>query len=114
VGLPEGDPAVLAVGLGGAERDEEGIAVALELGPLVREVGVLDGQVVQPELRLDLLEQRLVRLVETDPHEAVLMLEDLGDVGQGQLAETAALGVGRAGDDRAGLVALHPGPLSPP
>src|ERR1051325_418380 len=77
---PERDAALLAIGLGGAQGDEQRVAVALELGPLVGQVRVLDGEVVQAELGLHLLQQPLVRLVEPDPHEAVVVGEDLADV----------------------------------
>jgi hypothetical protein len=72
--LPEGDAALLPVGLSRAERDEKRVAEALQLGPLVRQVGVLDGEVVQPELGLYLLEQGFGRLVEPDPDEAIVLL----------------------------------------
>ncbi len=105
VGLAEGDPPLLPVRLGGAERDEERVAVALQLGPLVGQVGVLDGQVVQPELGLHLLEQRLVGLVEADPDEAVVLLEDLADVLERDVRHAATLRVGGARDDLGGVVA---------
>ena len=104
VGLAEGDPPLLPVRLRGAERDEERVAVALELGPLVGQVGVLDGEVVQPELGLHLLEERLVGLVEADPDEAVVLLEDLADVLERDIRHPAALRVGGARDDLARVV----------
>src|SRR6185369_8240312 len=96
VGLPERDPALLAVGLGGAQGDEERVAVALELGPLVGQVGILDGEIVQAELGLDLPQQRLVRLVESDPYEAVVEGEDVADVLDLDVGDQRAARVGRA------------------
>ena len=48
--LAEGDAA--ADELGGARHDEQRVAILLELRPLVRVLGVLDGEVVQVELVL--------------------------------------------------------------
>ena len=107
VGLAEGDPPLLPIRLRGPERDEERVAVALQLGPLVGEVGVLDGEVVQPELGLYLLEEGLVGLVETDPDEAIVLLQDLADVLQRDVPHAAAVCVGGARDDRAGLAVVR-------
>ena len=65
VGLAEADPAVEH--LRGAGDDEERVPVLLELGAGVRVLGVLDGEVVQPELPLDPQEQLAVGLEQPDP-----------------------------------------------
>ncbi len=49
------------------EHDEQGLAVALELGPLVGDDRVLDGQLVQPELLGDGQQLALGRPEEADP-----------------------------------------------
>lgn len=54
----------------GLEDGEEGVVVALQLRPLVRLDGVLDGQRVQPELARDTGEFGFRRLMQADPHEA--------------------------------------------
>ena len=57
----------------GLEHDEERVAaVDLELGPLVGVDGVLDGQRVQLEVPADRLDHPGARVVQPDPHEAVL------------------------------------------
>lgn len=53
----------------GLEDGEQGVVVALQLGPLVGLDGVLDGERVKPELPGDTGEFGLARLVQTDPHE---------------------------------------------
>jgi hypothetical protein len=55
----------------GAEHDEHGIAVAVELGSLVPGEGVFDGERMEPELVGDVAQFRLVRAVEPDPRHAV-------------------------------------------
>ena len=57
----------------GLEHDEERVAaVDLELGALVGVDGVLDGQRVQLEVPADRLDHARARVVQADPHEAVL------------------------------------------
>ena len=51
----------------GLEHEEDAVVVALELGPLVRVQGVLDGQRVQREDRRHVGQLALDRLVQTDP-----------------------------------------------
>ena len=71
MGLAEGDPAVDQ--LRGARDDEQRVAVLLELRPGVRVLGVLDRQVVQPELALHPEQKLAARLEQADPdHVAVL------------------------------------------
>src|SRR2546426_742317 len=97
----EVDAAGRAVEVGGAEHHEQRFAVALELRAHVGARGVLDGEVVEPELPLDLGEQRGVGLVEADPHEAIGQLERFADVGDGDLADATAARVRHAVDDGA-------------
>ena len=57
----------------GLEHDEERVAaVDLELGALVGVDGVLDGQRVQLEVLAHRLDHARARVVQPDPHEAVL------------------------------------------
>ena len=59
-----------------AQDDEQGVAVALELRPLVGDDGVLDGELVQLELRGERGDLVLVRPVEADPgHPVGLLVE---------------------------------------
>ena len=65
VGLAEGDAPVQH--LGGAGDDEQRLAVLFELGPLVGLERILDGKLVQAELRLDLPQEIEAGLVQADP-----------------------------------------------
>ncbi len=60
-------------GVGGelrrAQDDEQGVAVAFELRPLVGAMGVLDREVVKVEGRLHVVEQSFARFVESQPDE---------------------------------------------
>ena len=58
---------ILADALERLHRDEQRLAVDLELRALVRLVGVLDGELMQVELALQFAQQLLARLVEADP-----------------------------------------------
>ena len=57
---------------GGLDDDEEGLAVELDLGPLVGLDRVLDRQLVQVELARDRLELLGRGLEDAEPDEAVL------------------------------------------
>ena len=62
----------------GAEHDEQRVAVALELRPLVRDDRVLDGELVQPELLGDRHELGGGRPEQADPgHRALLLAQPL-------------------------------------
>jgi hypothetical protein len=56
---------------------------------------------VQAELLLDLAQNLRVRLVETDPDEAIRCLQGLADIAKGQVRDAASLRVGRAIDHAA-------------
>ena len=57
------------------------VLVAVQLGPLVLQGGVLDGQWVQPELLGDDLQVLLVGFAQVQPHHRVGLLEVVGDLG---------------------------------
>jgi hypothetical protein len=65
VGLAEGDAPVDHLGRSGDH--EERLAILLELGPLVGLEGVLDGKLMQAELRLELAQEGEAGLVQADP-----------------------------------------------
>ena len=96
VRLPEIDPASGGIEVGSAQNDEERIAVALELRPLVGAGRVLDGEVVERELLLDLRKHCVVRLVEPDPDEPARLLQDLADIGDRHLPDPEAARVRHA------------------
>jgi len=104
VGLAEGDPVVLQRGR--AEHDEQGVAVDLELGHLVRVQRVLDRQLVQPDLRLQHAQVLLGRLLEADPDEIALLVRPGGALPELDLADPAAVAVGVGGDHPAQWASL--------
>ena len=53
--------------LGGPGDHEESFAILLELGPLVRLQGILDGKLMQAELRLELAQEVEAGLMQADP-----------------------------------------------
>lgn len=55
----------------GPKHEEQALAVALQLGTLVRLHGVLDGERVQIKLARDLVELLRVRAIQADPRNAV-------------------------------------------
>ena len=68
---------------GRLEHDEQAVAVALELRPLVGVDGVLDGEGVEVEGPGDVVELVRRRLVQTDPDEAAAAPADAQGVLQG-------------------------------
>ena len=84
-----------------AHDDEERVVVALDFRPLMRGKRVFDGQIVEAELLLHFPQQRLVRLVEANPHERVGALDDIADVVERDLADLPPAGIGHARDDAA-------------
>jgi hypothetical protein len=71
VDLPELDLLLPVEICRGPEDDEQGVAVALQLRPLVRDDGVLDRELMQPELLRDGSELRVGRAEQADPGERV-------------------------------------------
>ena len=64
------------------QRGEEVVLVAVDLRPLAVLQGVLDGELVQPQLVLEVVEVRLGRVGEVDPDGAALGLEVVADLGE--------------------------------
>ena len=58
-----------------ARDNEQRVAVAFELGPLVRAAGVLDREVVEAELRLNPTQQRVPRLQQPDPDDVAGLVQ---------------------------------------
>ena len=81
--------------LGGVCGDEERAAEDLDLRPLVRMLGIFDGEVVQAEFLLQLVEQCVLWFVQADPHEAaVIDGQYVADRIQGDVATQAGGVVG--------------------
>ena len=79
--------------LGGAQHDEQRVAVLLELWSLVGAERVLDREIVQAECLLEGAQERLVGLLDADPHEPVRLAEDSADLLDRDVPHLAAVGV---------------------
>ena len=82
--------------LRGARDDEQRVAILLDLRTLMRLAGILDGQLMQAELRLDPRQQLVARLEQADPDDVARLFRPLagfvdGDVGN---APTAGIHTG--------------------
>jgi hypothetical protein len=82
--------------LGRLQRDEQRVAVSLDLGALVGVVSVLNGQLMQTEDLLDLLQYRVVRLMQSEPHEGAGLLDGFADVDNGYVADPVAISIDHA------------------
>jgi len=101
--VPSFDIVLLGIGLRRAQHDEQRLPVLLDLRALVGAMRVLDGQIVEPELRLYLPQELFVRLVQTNPDEAVGLLQNLAGLLERDLADTTAARVRHAVDDAGGV-----------
>ena len=87
---------------GRAQDAEQGVAVALELGPLVRVDRVLDRELVQRELARDLGELLARRAVEADPGDPAAVAAGRSHVREVlRLGDPLAVAVDGTGDDHA-------------
>ena len=71
------------------EHEQEHVAVALELGPLVRLDRIFDGERVQAELAGDGVELVVGRLVQADPHEPADLVAPLVELVERRLIRNA-------------------------
>src|SRR6267142_3095212 len=94
VRLPELDVMRLADKLRRAQNYEEAIVILFQLRPLVRAVGILDGQIVEAQFFLNLAQQLLVRLVQANPDKSVFAFDLLAEVRNLHIRHAQALGVG--------------------
>ncbi|AND90887.1 hypothetical protein ACVIW3_000958 [Bradyrhizobium diazoefficiens] len=97
VRLAEGDPALDQ--LRRPRHDEQGLAVLLDLGPLVGVGGVLDREIVQVELLLHGAEQGRVRLVQPDPDHVAGLGPPARGLADGDVGDAPAVDIGTRGDD---------------
>ena len=65
---------------GSADDDEQGIAIDLQLRPLVGGVCVLNGQIVQSKCMLDVRQYLLTRFVQTNPQESIRVLPSVAKI----------------------------------
>src|SRR5687768_10896484 len=99
MGLAEHDP--LGDHLRRPRDDEQAVAVALQLGPLVRLAGILDRQRVQSELLLHLRELVVARLEQADPDDMAFAPRPFARFADRDLADAAAMGIDARSDDSA-------------
>src|SRR5262245_60332907 len=85
-----------------ARDDEERVAVLLYLWVLMRLARILDGQVVQPELRLNARQQVIAGLEQTDPHNVTGLIRPLASFVDRDVGNTSAIRV-YAGSNNSGL-----------
>ena len=110
--LADVDELVGADVAGRLDDEEERVAVDLELRPLVRADGVLDGQLVQVELASNRVELLCGRLDEPDPGEAAGGGGLRADAGDLPVAlEAVPLAVDGAVDDHARILTVYVPPM---
>src|SRR5439155_23413706 len=80
------------------EHDKEHIVVDVQFGALMRLIGVLDHQLVKPELSLNLAQQRRFGFVQTEPNDPPLLASKGADFLDRYIAEPLAIAVERAGN----------------
>ena len=91
---------------GGAQRNEGGFPIGLELGPLVRVQRVFDGEFVQAELNLKLTQIPLIGGFDADPDEVVGACRPLTAFLDRDVGYLAAVAVGCRGDHLAHRASL--------
>ena len=96
VGLAERNLAVDH--LRGAGDHEQRVAILLDLGILVRLAGVLDGELMQVQLRLHASQQANRGLTQADPDDAAVLARPGAGLFDRDVAQAAALRVDAGGD----------------
>ena len=109
VRLAEVDAAGRSVELRRAQNDKQLVAVHLDLGSLVREVRILDRQVVQVKGPLHLAQELFLRLVQANPDELAGLIQNVGDVIEIDIADAMAVGIRDAVDNGAHEITLPEG-----
>jgi hypothetical protein len=94
VRLPELDMLRLADKVRCAQNYEEAIFILLQLRPLVRGVGILNGQVVEAEFFLNLSQQLVVRFEKANPDKSIFVFKLFADVRDLHSCYAQAIGVG--------------------
>ena len=95
VRLAEGDAPVHHLGRPG--DDEQRVAILLELRPLVRLEGVLDGKLMQAELYLDLPQRSRLGLVQADPDHMPWLVRPFSGLLDGNVGHAPAVRIGDRG-----------------
>jgi len=97
MGFAEGDPAIDKLSRAG--DDEQGIAILLDLGPLVRMLGVFDRQFMQMELCLDAQQQLAIGFEQPDPDDMARFPRPFAGLFDRDVGYALAGGVDARGDD---------------
>ena len=97
VGFPEVDAAFDE--LRGARHDKKSVAILLDLGALMRLAGILDGQIMEPELGLHPRQQFEARFEEPDPHRVTGAFRPTRDIIHPDIGHPPAAGINARGDD---------------
>jgi len=84
--------------LRGSRHDEETRLILLELGPLMGLAGVLDGEWVQVELSLHLIQHLGAGFVQSDPDDVAGPLRPLTCLREADLGHAAAVHIGARGN----------------
>jgi hypothetical protein len=79
--------------LRGPDDDEERIAIFLDLGILMRLLGILDGERMQIELPLNPVQKLTAGLEEADPRDIARFLPPLAGLVHVDIGNTPALGI---------------------
>src|SRR5262245_60288427 len=82
-----------------ARDDEQRLAILLDLGVLMCLAGILDGQIMQAELRLHALQEIGARLPQTDPHDVPWPLRPFACFLDGNIFDAAPAGIDAGGND---------------
>ena len=82
-----------------AGNDEQRVAILLELRPLVRMLGILDGKVMQVELLLHAVQQLAVRLEQADPHDMPFLARPFACLLDRDVGDAPAIGIDAGGND---------------
>ena len=109
--LAKGDAAIDH--LRGARDDEDAVLIFFELGKLMRLERVLDRELMQRELVADALQQRLRRLVESDPDDMAFALGPLAGLVDLDIGDLAAAMIDSRCDNAGFRGALSPSLVRP-
>ena len=89
--------------LRGARHDEQAVAILLDLRPLMRVVGVLDGEIVQIELALHAGQQIVMSgSMQADPDDMARLAAPVAGFLDGDVGDTPAIDIGAGRDDAFG------------
>ena len=93
----------LPIHLNGANDDEQRVAIRLQLGSLMRAMGIFDGEFVELKLLLNLFEHFFARIVKPDPNKPIRIRKMLADILNRDIRYSAAIRICRAVDDALNL-----------